>query len=112
MLSCKKKKKRVFAIPADHRLKMKEIEKILGSFKRAKKTDVKNESDSDAVIIRAKWKDLHGLGKKTREIENQRKNQDQPDHSSVLDWLEYSEESLKQVVFFVFDDIVAIEAFI
>ena len=80
-----------FAVLADHRVEIREskgkikkktIKKILGSCQRTKKA-VAHEGDGDINCSRCAWNGLQRLGKGTGGIENQRTNQDHPDHEVV-----------------------------
>ena len=70
------------AIPADHKLKIKENEKkrqILRSCERTKK----HEGDSDTSCNWCTWNDPQRLSKRVGGVGNQRKSQNHPNYSIV-----------------------------
>ena len=73
-----------FAIPADHRIKIKQNEKQKDRQISGRELNtVIHESDSDTNCCWCTWNSLQRLGKKTSGTENQRKNEDCPNYSTV-----------------------------
>ena len=74
-----------FAIPADHRVRIKESEKIdeyLDLAREMKKLS-KMKMTELPIVAGALRSILKNLEKRLRDTGNQRKNQNYPDHSSV-----------------------------
>ena len=64
------------------KIKARKDRKILGSYQRTEKT-AEHEGDGDTNYRWSTWNGPQELGKETRGIENQRKNQYHLDHSIV-----------------------------
>ena len=72
-----------FAVPADHKVKMKESEKLDKYFDFARELKRYIKSDSDTTCWCA-WKSAQRPRKETRGTRNQWKNRNHLDHMTVI----------------------------
>ena len=69
-----------FAVPADHRLKIKQREKSDKYFARELKRTMEHESDGDTACGWDTWNNHQMIGKGTVKFANKRTSRDYPDY--------------------------------